>query len=400
MKSFKRFVNQNYSIIEESTPSPAPMFLYESKSNMGEVHSVGFTKNSIAPAQVGVPLNNNTSAQSIFFGVKEWLYSQTKFDISKEQIEYMLYLMGQIQNIKPNGSAQLEPPPFTKQDTAKIAVNFGEVLAGIWACGKYPSGIGLVNFPSKNNFPIGDIIVPMKEGGIELASVKSGGGSPTSFSGIWGMATQEGLTKPYFKKRLKRKEREVIQIIDECIMGGKSSGKPKNTWRSVKNHALYVAQWFYRNWDSGSNFGLDVLAKIVGTRPLNITDEYIENWMRNTMDDDPSNIKDALAPFYSAIGKSPSADAWTRYHDPKHKHKSLKIQSPLSYHMVDWMNDLYAPSFSSLLSTFANVRQIDVELNSKGRLEVNIKPFTSMQFKFASFMTSNRSQNKIGFKKL
>jgi len=395
MKSFNTYTT-------ESTPMLAPITLYEAKSEPGEYHNVGFTKNSIAPTQVGVPLDRDISAQSVFFGVKEWLYSQTKYDISDEQINYMLYLCGQVQSVKANSSIQLEAPPFNKQDTAKVAVNFGEVLAGIWACSNYPGGNGLANFPSKNNFPIGDIIIPLQRGGIELASVKSGGGSPTSFSGIWGMATENGLTKPYFKKRLKKEEREVIQIIDECIMGGKSSGRPESTWRTVKNHALYVAQWFYKNWnvDDGSNFGLPALARAIGTRPLNITDEYIENWMTNTMGDDPIAIKAALDPFYAAIGKSPSSDAWTRYHDPKHKQKSLKIQSPLSYHMVDWMNDLYAPAFSSLLSTFANVRQIDVELNSKGKLEVNIKPFTSMQFKFASFMTSNRSQNKIGFKKL
>ena len=394
MKSFNTYTT-------ESTPTPAPIILYEAKSKPGEYHNVGFTKNSIAPTQVGVPLDRDISAQSIFFGVKEWLYSQTKYDISDEQREYMLYLCGEVQSVKANSSIQLEPSPFNKKDTAKVAVNFGEVLAGIWCCGSYPGGTGLANFPRKNNFPIGDIIIPLQRGGIELASVKSGGGSPTSFSGIWGMATENGLTKPYFKKKLKKEEREVIQIIDECIMGGKSSGKPGATWRTVKNHALYVAQWFYENWDvdDGSNFGLPALARAIGESPLNITDDYIENWMMKTMGDDPIAIRDALESFYTAIGKRPSPDAWTRYHDPKHKQKSLKIQSPLSYHMVDWMNDLYAPSFSSLLSTFANVRQIDVELNLKGKLEVNIKPFTSMQFKFASFMTSNRSQNKIGFKK-
>ena len=185
-------------------------------------------------------------------------------------------------------------------------------------------------------------------------------------------------------------------------MGGKAAGKPESTWRSVKNHALYVAQWFYKNWSVSdkSHFGLPALSKVLGVPPMNITDDLIETWMVETMGDSPNDIRDALEPFYTAIGKRPSPDAWTRYHDKKHKHKSLKVQSPLSYHMVEWMNDLYAPAFSSLLSTFANVRQIDVELNARGKLEVNIKPFTDMQFQFASFMTANRSQNKIGFKKL
>ena len=398
---FKQFIKEGAPLQEADTPAPAPRTLFEA-SGETEFHNVGFTKNSIAPTQVGVPLDRDISAQSIFFGVKEFLYSQDKFDMTKEQRDYMLYLCGEVQSCKANSSIQVTPPPFNKSDTAKVAVNFGEVLAGIWACSNYPGGNGLANFPSKNNFPIGDIIVPMQEGGIELASVKSGGGSPTSFSGIWAMATQNGMTDPYFKKRLKKEEKEVIEIIDECIMGGKYAGKPEATWRSVKNHALYVAQWFYKNWSvtDKSHFGLPALSKVIGIPPMKITDEDIENWMTKTMDDDPQAIKKALDPFYQAIGKTPSPDAWTRYHDKKHKHKSLKVQSPLSYHMVDWMNELYSPAFSSLLSTYANVRQIDVELNARGKLEVNVAPFTDMQFKFASFMTSNRSQNKIGFKKL
>ena len=110
-------------------------------------------------------------------------------------------------------------------------------------------------------------------------------------------------------------------------------------------------------------------------------------------------VRKALAPFYQAIGKNPAPKEWAKYNTKKQRHKSEKIQSPLAYHLVDWFNELYAEALTSLLNTFRDIQQVNVDLDTKGNLSVQMQTFTEIKFKFANAGNSTNSRNKIGFKK-
>ena len=350
-----------------------------------------FVTKDLAPSRITtLTTDKDINARRLKADVKNFWDKQTSFDLTPEQSKYMMTLLNKVKRVKPNGSLNVGVPPFEKKDVAQIAKDYSEVLAGMWVCTQYPQGIGKVNFPSKNSLPVADVLVPNLDGGVDLVSIKTKSGSPTSFKGIWDIAKESGfLTKPRFMKKLAKEEQEMVEII-EVILNNK-----------VYAHAIEIAKFLYNEWDTddGYNFGLDILAKTMGTSVNKLTDDSIEQWMRKWEDDVPK-IRKKLKPFYDAIGKRPALKEWDKYNTAKQRHKSEKIQSPLAYHLVDWLNELYAPSLTMLMNTFKNIVQINVDLDMKGKLSVTVKAFPEIQFKFSNAGNSTNSRNKIGFKKL
>ena len=259
----------------------------------------------------------------------------------------------------------------------------------MWACTGYENGNGTVNFPSSKAFPIADILVSNLDGGVDLVSVKTKSGSPTSFNGLWSIAKQSGfLSDKKLLSKLTPLEAEITEIVD-IILNNK-----------VYDHAIEIAKWLYKNWntDDGRNFGLDILSKIMKTPVNNLSDEVFEKWLES-FEGDVDAIRIALQPFYNAIGKKPSDKEWVHFLTKKQRHKSEKIQSPLAYHLVDWLNTLYSEPLTSLLNTFRNIVQVNVDLDTKGNLSIKVKSFPEIDFIFANAGNSTNSRNKIGFKK-
>ena len=350
-----------------------------------------FVTKDLAPSSIDtLTTDKDINARRLKADVETFWNKQTKFTLNPAQKKYMVMLINKIKKVKANGSINVGVPPFEKKDVAQIAKDYSEVLAGMWVCTQYEQGIGKVNFPSKNSLPVADVLVPNVDGGVDLVSIKTKSGSPTSFKGIWDIAKESGfLTKKAFMNKLAREEREMVEIVGVIL---------KN---SVYGHAIEIAKFLYKEWDTddGYNFGLDILARIMGTSVNKLTDESIEAWMRKWGEDVPK-IRKKLKPFYDAIGRGPATKEWDKYNTAKQRHKSEKVQSPLAYHLVDWLNELYAPSLTMLMNTFKNIVQINVDLDMKGNLSVTVKAFPEIKFKFSNAGNSTNSRNKIGFKKL
>jgi hypothetical protein len=350
-----------------------------------------FVTKDLAPSRINtLTTDKDINARRVKADVEKFWDKQTSFDLTPEQSKYMMTLLNKVRRVKRNGSLNVGVPPFEKKDVAQIAKDYSEVLAGMWVCTQYKEGVGKVNFPSKNSLPVADVLVPNVDGGVDLVSIKTKSGSPTSFKGIWDIAKESGfLTKKAFMKKLAKEEQEMVAII-EVILNNK-----------VYAHAIEIAKFLYNEWDTddGYNFGLDILAKTMGTSVNKLTDDSIEEWMRKWGDDVPK-IRKKLKPFYDAIGRGPALKEWDKYATAKQRHKSEKIQSPLAYHLVDWLNELYAPSLTMLMNTFKNIVQINVDLDMKGNLSVKVVSFPEIKFKFSNAGNSTSSRNKIGFKKL
>lgn len=346
-----------------------------------------FNTKGLSPAEIKGIMGVDIGARDLKKKVQAYWNKQSRFDLSKAQKEYMTYLLDAVVSVPANGSIQVTPPPFQKEDVAEISKDYGEVLAGMWACTGYPEGNGSVNFPDDKAFKIADLLIPNISGGVDLCSVKTKSGSPTSFNGVWGLAKDSGfLSKKEYLKKLTKLEREMIDIIEIVLR--------EKTW----SHAIELAKWFSAVWktDDGRNFGLDELKKITGIPIKSMTGDSIEKWCNNTFGDDAESAQEALQPFYAAIGKAPSQ--WEKW--KTQKYKAEKILSPLAYHMTDWLNNLYEEPLTSLLNTFSNIVQINVDLDAKGNLSVKMSKWNEMQFKFANAGNSHNSRNKIGFKKL
>jgi hypothetical protein len=313
-----------------------------------------------------------------------------RYKLKKKQVDYLVNLMGWVTKVPKGGKVTVTPPPFEKKDVAQIAKDYSEVLAGIWCTtANYPEGIGKVNFPGKNSLPVADILVPDNTGGVNLVSVKTKSGSPTSFKGIWDIARKSGfLTNKKFMKQLSPIQQEMVDLV-EIILAGTTYG-----------HAIDIAKYLYKTWDTddGEHFGLVKLSQITGTPVTRLSDDSLEKWLQ-TFGKDTKKIRKALAPFYKAIGKNPAATEWAKYNTKKQRHKSEKIQSPLAYHLVDWFNELYAEALTSLMNTFRDIQQVNVDLDTKGNLSVQMQTFPEIKFKFANAGNSTNSRNKIGFKK-
>jgi hypothetical protein len=359
-----------------------------------------FVTKDLAPSKIpSLTTDNIITGQSIYFGVKEWLLSLkeigAEFEMTEEQIDYMLNLLESISTLKANSSTNVGKPPFEKKDVAQISKDFGEVLAGVWLGTQYPNGTGVVEFPSKNSLPIADVLCPTPEGGVDLISIKTKKGSPTSFKGIWDKAKASGFFGKY-DGMLKREEEELVDIINLLIDN------------RLFESPIMVAKYLYDEWETndGVGFGLPILARIMGTNIKTLTNLdaegrpwFIEDWLVNTMKNDVKAIKTELEPFYRAIGKDVGKDEWAKYNTAKQKNKQEKIQSPLAYHLVDFLNEYYSEHLTSLLNTFRDIVQVNVDLNMSGKLSVTVNHFKTMKFIFANAGNSTAGRNKIGFKK-
>ena len=161
-----------------------------------------------------------------------------------------------------------------------------------------------------------------------------------------------------------------------------------------------VARYLYDKWDTddGVGFGLPILARIIGTTVKGLTPDSIENWLLAQKGDVPK-IRKKLQPFYDAIEKGAAEKEWAKYNTPKQKNKQEKVQSPLAYHLVDWLNELYSEHLTSLMHTFRNIVQVNVDLDTRGKLSVTVKSFPEINFIFSNAGNSTAGRNKIGFKK-
>jgi hypothetical protein len=360
-----------------------------------------FVTKDLAPSKIDtLTTDKEISGRMIEKQVKSFWDTQTKYNMSKEQTDYMKNLLGSIKSVGANSSMNVGVPPFEPKDVAQIAKDYGEVLAGLWlTTSNWGSGTGVVNYPAANSYPVADILCPDNEGGVDLVSIKTKKGSPTSFKGIWDLV-QESQNLWIF---LSKEQQEMIEIIKR-IMGF-----------TVFAHPIEVAKYLYDEWDmpgiGGQDFGLLVLMRIIGERRVSsITDQKIEDWIRGVWETKKGEDKEfpelggealvrkKLEPFYSSIGKGVGADEWGKKFEGQ-KNKSLKIQSPLAYFIVDWLNELYSEHLTSLLQTFRNIIQVNVDLDMKGKLSVNVKEFREIDFIFSNAGNSTAGRNKIGFKK-
>ena len=353
-----------------------------------------FVTKDLSPAMISnLTLDKDIGGTKIKREVTAWLQSKgkKKHKLDAKQVRYLIGLMNNVRKVKKNGSINVGAPPFSKKDVAQIAKDFSEILAAIWCTTKhYDQGVGKVNIPAAIALPVADILVPSgkKLRPYNLVSIKTKGGSPTAFKGIWDVAKKSGFLKnKNFMSKLTPKQKELVKLVNVMLE------------YSLAAHAIEVAKFMYKTWDThdGKHFGLPALKRATGIPIKKLSLETLEKWMESFGESQKATkeIRKKLEPFYKAIEKN--AGDWDRLHTQKVK--ATKITAPLSIHVVDWLNELYGKELSLLMQTFRYVHQINVDLDMKGNLSVKMKTFPEMEFKFDRIAPSSRETNKIGFKK-
>ena len=353
-----------------------------------------FVTKDLTPAMISnLTLDKDIGGTKIKREVATWLAGKgkRKHKLDAKQVRYLVGLMNNVRKISKNGSINVGPPPFTRKDVATIAKDYSEILAAIWCTTKhYDQGVGKVNIPAAIALPVTDILVPsgLKGRPYNWVSVKTKGGSPTAFKGIWDVAKKSGFFKnKNFMSKLTPKQRELIKLI-EVILEHK-----------ISHHSVEVAKWMYNKWDThdGKHFGLPALKRATGIPIKKLSHETLTDWLESFGKSQKATkeIRKRLEPFYAAIERK--VGDWDKLHTQKHK--STKITAPLSIHLVDWLNDLYGEELALLMNTFRYIHQVNVDLDMKGNLSVKMKTFSEMDFKFDRIASSTKDTNKIGFKK-
>ena len=167
---------------------------------------------------------------------------------------------------------------ISSKDLATISKDYGEILAGIWACKNM--GFSQVYFPSAINEPLADFYGI--RGRIRYPiSVKSGGGSSTTIKNLTDVLDQH-MKDPTYIESFNETEKNLLNVLftlrDRSVMEGiVESNKILNTP------------------------GIRSLAKIIGVKVDGITLSIIKNWLKSYTDN--SHIKKDLLDFHKTMGQ-------------------------------------------------------------------------------------------------
>tara|TARA_Y100000590_G_scaffold18320_1_gene21837 strand:+ start:4397 stop:5710 length:1314 start_codon:yes stop_codon:yes gene_type:complete len=263
----------------------------------------------------------------------------------------------------------LPNPAMSKRDLATISKDYGEILAGIWACRNI--GFRKVYFPSAINEPLADFF------GIKgrlryPISVKSGGGSSTTVKNLTDVLEQH-MQDPEYIKGFSTTEKALLDVLfvlkDSSVMEG-----------IVEANKILVTP------------GIKALSKAMGVRSASLNLNTISNWLDSFKAN--SQIKNALGGFYDAMGKYVDKNSWKRL---KGKGIIGFVIGPMGHHLTEVLTKEYNTELTTMVRQITLV-QLNIDVK-KTALVAKREKFKNLKFKFSwGGGAPNPNRNKIGFK--
>lgn len=258
---------------------------------------------------------------------------------------------------------------ISKRDLATISKDYGEILAGIWACRNI--GFRKVYFPSAINEPLADFF------GIKgrlryPISVKSGGGSSTTVKNLTDVLEQH-MQDPEYIKGFSTTEKALLDVLfvlkDSSVMEG-----------IVEANKILVTP------------GIKALAKAMGVRSASLNLNTINNWLASFKAN--SQIKNALNSFYDDMGKYVDKNSWKRL---KGKGIIGFVIGPMGHHLTEVLTKEYNTELTTMVRQITLV-QLNIDVK-KTALVAKREKFKNLKFKFSwGGGAPNPNRNKIGFK--
>jgi|TARA_B110000263_G_scaffold249323_1_gene266576 hypothetical protein len=257
----------------------------------------------------------------------------------------------------------------SKRDLATISKDFGEILAGIWACRNI--GFRKIYFPSAINEPLADFF------GIKgrlryPISVKSGGGSSTTVKNLTDVL-EEHMKDPEYIKGFTTTEKALLDVLftlkDSSVMEG-----------IVEANKILVTP------------GIKALAKAIGVRIDALNLNTIGNWLQSFKAN--AQIKSELANFHDTMNKQVDKGSWTKL---KGKGIIGFVIGPMGHHLTEVLTKKYNTELTTMVRQITLVQlNIDVKKNT---LVAKREKFKNLKFKFSwGGGAPNPNRNKIGFK--
>jgi len=262
----------------------------------------------------------------------------------------------------------LPPDEVSKRDLATISKDYGEILAGVWACRNI--GFKKVFFPLAINEPLADFYGI--RGRIRYpVSVKSGGGSATSVKNLVEIL-EEHMKDPEYIKGFSKTQVILLDVMfklrDLTAMEG----------IVYANVALKTD-------------GAKELAKAMGIQVNAITLQRIQDWLISFKTN--KQIKAKLAPMHKKMGKGVDDKTWGRL-----KGKGLIgfAIGPMGHHVVQVLTKKYKKELTEMVRQIILV-QLNVDVK-KNTLNAKYDKFKDLKFKFAwQGGAPNPNRNKLGF---
>ena len=263
----------------------------------------------------------------------------------------------------------LPPDEVSKRDLATISKDFGEILAGIWACRNI--GFKKIYFPAAINEPLADFY------GIKgrlryPISVKSGGGSSTTVKNLTDVL-EEHMKDPKYIKGFTVTEKSLMDVLfilkDSSVMDG-----------IVEANKILKTP------------GIKALAKVMETNVGALNLNMINNWLSSFKSN--IQIQVALEPFYNDMNKQVDKGSWTKL---KGKGIIGFVIGPMGHHLTEVLTKEYSTELTTLVRQITLVQlNIDVKKNT---LVAKREKFKNLKFKFSwGGGAPNPNRNKIGFK--
>ena len=261
----------------------------------------------------------------------------------------------------------LPPDEVSKRDLATISKDFGEILAGIWACRNI--GFTKAYFPPAINEPLADFYGI--RGKIRYPiSVKSGGGSSTTVGNLTDVL-EEHMKDPEYIKGFSKTEQKLLDVLfilkDASVMEG-----------------------IVQSNDKLQTPGYKALCKAMDSKQPSLS--HIDTWLHSFKTN--SQIKKALAPFHDTMNKQVDKSSWTKLKD---KGIIGFVIGPMGHHLTEVLTKKYDKELTTMVRQITLVQlNIDVKKNT---LVAKHEKFKNLKFKFSwGGGAPNPNRNKIGFK--